>query len=91
MEWILGMELVARLCSSLPQPRCHSTNSSGSSRRSSQGYEDYEVAEGVTAFETALAELKGVVPEASDEVLRDLLLAADCDVNRALNYYFGAS
>ena len=49
------------------------------------------MAESVTIFETALTELKGIVPEASEEVLRDLLLAADCDVNRALNYYFGAS
>lgn len=49
------------------------------------------MAESVTIFETALVELRGIVPEASEEVLRDLLLAADCDVNRALNYYFGAS
>ena len=49
------------------------------------------MAESVTVFETALIELKGIVPEASDEVLRDLLLAANCDVNRAVNFFFGAS
>ena len=47
--------------------------------------------ESMSLFETALTELKGIVPEASEEVLRDLLLAADCDVNRALNNFFGAS
>ena len=34
-------------------------------------------------------ELRGIVgDDASDELLRDLLLAADCDVNRAANYFF---
>ena len=41
------------------------------------------------AFDTALRELRGVVgDEVSQELLRDLLLAADMDVNRAVNYYF---
>ena len=41
------------------------------------------------AFQAALSELKGVVgEEAPEDLLKDLLLAADCDVNRALNYYF---
>ena len=41
------------------------------------------------AFDTALRELRGVVgEEASEDLLRDLLLAADMDINRAVNYYF---
>ena len=41
------------------------------------------------AFDTALRELRGVVgDEASEDLLRDLLLAADMDINRAVNYYF---
>ena len=41
------------------------------------------------AFQQALAELKSVVgEEASDEALKEYLLAADMDVNRALNFYF---
>ena len=41
------------------------------------------------AFDTALRELRGVVgDETSEDLLRDLLLAADMDINRAVNYYF---
>ena len=41
------------------------------------------------AFDTALRELRGVVgDDVSEDLLRDLLLAADMDTNRAVNYYF---
>ena len=44
------------------------------------------------AFNAALVNLRGVVgEEASEDLLRDLLLAADMDVNRAVNYYFNTS
>ena len=39
---------------------------------------------------SALVQLRAIVgDDATDEVLKDLLLAADLDVNRAINYYFG--
>ena len=41
------------------------------------------------AFDAALRELRGVVgDDVSEDLLRDLLLAADMDTNRAVNYYF---
>lgn len=41
------------------------------------------------AFQERLSEVRAVVgEEASDELLRELLLQADLDVNRAINYYF---
>ena len=41
------------------------------------------------AFDSALRELRGVLGEdVSEDLLRDLLLAADMDTNRAVNYYF---
>ena len=41
------------------------------------------------AFQGALKELRGIVgDEPSDEVLKDILLAADMDINRAVNFYF---
>ena len=47
--------------------------------------------ESMSLFETAMTELKEIVPEASEEVLRIFLIAADCDVNRALNNFFSVS
>ena len=39
-------------------------------------------------FQSKLEELKVIVgSEVTDELLKDLLLAADMDINRALNYY----
>ena len=41
------------------------------------------------AFQEALSELRSVVgDEATDDVLKEYLLAADMDVNRAVNFYF---
>ncbi len=49
---------------------------------------DYGSPESV-AFQKALEELRGVVgAESSDDALKEYLLAADMDVNRALNFYF---
>ena len=43
----------------------------------------------VLAFQQALSELRAIVgDEPSDHALKDVLLAADLDINRALNYYF---
>ena len=39
-------------------------------------------------FQSALDQLKGIVGnEANEELLKDFLLAADMDINRAANYY----
>ena len=39
-------------------------------------------------FQSALEQLKGIVgSEANEELLKDFLLAADMDINRAANYY----
>ena len=41
------------------------------------------------AFQGALSQLRGIVgEEPSDDVLKDILLAADMDINRAANFYF---
>ena len=40
-------------------------------------------------FQEALVELRSIVgDEASEDALKEYLLAADMDVNRALNFYF---
>lgn len=42
------------------------------------------------SIEIALKELKDIVgDDAPDDVLQDILLAADMDINRAVNFYFG--
>ena len=41
------------------------------------------------AMVAAMEQLRAVVGEESDETLHSLLLAADLDINRAVNYYFG--
>ena len=52
--------------------------------------EEFGYHDDTLAFQAALAELRAVVgAEAAEEMLTDLLLAADCNVNRALNYFFG--
>lgn len=39
-------------------------------------------------FQSSLEQLKGIVgSDANEELLRDFLLAADMDINRAANYY----
>ena len=39
-------------------------------------------------FQSALEQLRGIVgSEANEELLKDFLLAADMDINRAANYY----
>ncbi len=66
-----------------------SDNSTHSEDGSSDG-EEYALHEDTVTFDKAVAELRAVVgAEAPEEMLKDLLLAADCDVNRALNFYFG--
>lgn len=42
-------------------------------------------------YNSLLIELRAIVgEESSDDDLKSLLLAADMDINRAVNYYFGA-
>lgn len=51
--------------------------------------DDSYMSEEGLVFEEALRELRGVVgEEPSDDALRDILLAADMDINRAVNFYF---
>lgn len=67
-----------------------SQNSDGSSNEEEEGEEAYTLSQGTVAFNTALEEVKAVVgADAPEELLKDLLLAADCDANRAVNFYFG--
>ena len=73
-----------------------SSSSSGSSSTQSHehGNESFKLDEkfhhpNTLAFQAAIDKLRGIVgAEGSDELLKDLLLAADMDVNRALNFYF---
>ena len=71
----------------------HSSDSSGSSgsggpEEAPYGLDPSLHSPDVLAFNTALVELRVIVgEEASEELLRDLLLAADMDINRAVNYY----
>lgn len=41
------------------------------------------------AFQPAVHELRSIVgEEPTDDTLRDILMAADMDINRAVNFYF---
>lgn len=70
-----------------------STNNASSNNSTSggePGFDDsyYQTAE-VLAFEESLGELRGILgAEPTDDTLREILLAADMDVNRAANFYF---
>ena len=56
---------------------------------SSEDEEELQVESDTLEWDTALESLRAVVgSEVRDDVLRDLLLAADMDINRAVNFFF---
>ena len=70
-----------------PSTGCHGERSASSSDSSES--DEYTLHKNTVSFDAALEELRAVVGSgAPDELLKDFLLAADCDVNRALNFYF---
>jgi len=51
--------------------------------------EEYQLDPDTLQFQEALQQLRGIVgPDVSQIMLQDLLLAADMDINKAVNYYF---
>ena len=62
---------------------------SSGSAASSEAEEEFQLEPHTLQWEAALEELRAVVgSEVGDDMLRDVLLAADMDVNRAVNFYF---
>ena len=54
--------------------------------------DSFETSEPTEVMATYIEKLRTVVgDEPTDEVLAELLLAADMDVNRAVNFYFNLS
>lgn len=54
--------------------------------------DSYETTEPTEVMATHIEKLRTVVgDEPTDEVLSELLLAADMDINRAINFYFNLS
>ena len=65
-----------------------SSNSTELTANSHQLQDTYYSAE-TLAFQEALKDLRVIIgEEPSDEVLKDILMAADMDINRAVNFYF---
>ena len=73
-----------------PQGRPRQSSSSSNSSSSSSGEETLLADDpAAAAFQSALEGLRAVIGAGpTDDLLRDLLLAADANVNRAANYYF---
>lgn len=71
-------------------PPQHTGSVSSESAASSEGEgEGYQLDPDTLQFQEALQQLRGIVgSDVSQIVLQDLLLAADMDINRAVNYYF---
>ncbi len=83
-----------------PPPHTHAQTSSSDSSDDIipvQGYdgttpltldEDYQDPD-TLQFQASLEEVKAIVgSDASEEVLKELLMQADMDVNRAINFYY---
>lgn len=52
--------------------------------------DNWSIGDDNTALQSAIEQLRLIVgDDPSDEILKNIALAADLDVNRALNYYFG--
>ena len=52
--------------------------------------DNWSIGDDNTALQSAIEQLRLIVgDDPSDEILKNIVLAADLDVNRALNYYFG--
>lgn len=64
---------------------------SSESGASSEDEEELQLESDAVVWEAALADLRAVVgAEVGNDVLRDLLLAADMDINRAVNFFFNS-
>lgn len=64
---------------------------SSESGASSEDEEELQLESDATVWESALGDLRAVVgAEVGNDVLRDLLLAADMDINRAVNFFFNS-
>ena len=64
----------------------HDSSGSGAS---SEDEERIEVGPDTMEWDIALENLRAVLgSEVGDDVLQDLLLAADMDINRAVNFFF---
>ena len=64
-------------------------SSSSSSRASSEDEEELKLDPGPREWDLALDSLRAVLgSEIADQELRQLLLMADMDINRAVNYFF---
>ena len=60
-----------------------------SSGPSSEDEEELQLESSSMEWDSCLESLRAVVgSEVTDDVLRDLLLAADMDINRAVNFFF---
>ena len=67
----------------------HDLNGSGAS---SEDEEEIEVEPDTMEWDIALESLRAVLgSEVGDNVLRELLLAADMDINRAVNFFFNTN
>ena len=67
------------------------SHSSSSSDGEEEGEEEAAAYAEIMAFQEALRTLRNFVgEEPSDDTLRDMLLAADMDVNRAVNFFLDA-
>lgn len=67
----------------------HDLNGSGAS---SEDEEEIEVEPDTMEWDIALESLRAVLgSEVGDDVLRELLLAADMDINRAVNFFFNTN
>lgn len=57
----------------------------------SQNEDNFDtVSDSLLCSPASLAELRAIVgEEPTDDMLRSLLVAADMDINRALNFFFG--
>ena len=69
-----------------------SSSSSSDSVNSSVASDSFNPTEPTEVMGTYIEQLRTVVgDEPTDEILSELLLAADMDVNRAINFYFNLS
>lgn len=70
---------------------CVEDPQSSESGASSEDEEELQLESDAAVWEAALGDLRAVVgAEVSNDVLRDLLLAADMDINRAVNFFFNS-
>lgn len=64
---------------------------SGGSGASSEDEEELQLESDAVVWDEAVEELRAVLgADISNDVLRDLLLAADMDINRAVNFFFNS-